>query len=288
MADLAPHPSTNKRTASSPPLMEESAKRQPRMDKLYAINLESDTDHSEADDQEDTTLTHGLEHPPPGATGEDGQNSTEIPPPEGGQKVTNPITLETVNEKVDRLLLSIGSIDKKLEKGITKNRKKFQNIQNAHNVVVDQVNKLSDRADDAENYNKQTRDLVKECLQRLNELGLRSDLQDRTSNTRLEAVEKSVIDLGTEVKEKKIVISGVKEEKGENTRQIALKTLKRALSVAKTAQETEGYDGPLSAFDPNHLSQASIDQAYRVGPKKAWPPRNFLFLSRMPTTDLSY
>lgn len=83
--------------------------------------------------------------------------------------------------------------------------------------------------------------------------------------------------MGTEVKEKKLIISGVREEKGENVRQVALKTLKKALSVAKAAQEDESYEGVTFASDPNLLSLSSLDQVYRIGSKNtSWSSRNIL------------
>lgn len=90
-------------------------------------------------------------------------------------------------------------------------------------------------------------------------------------------MEKAAIDLGTEVKERKLIISGVKEEKSENIRQVALKSLKKALSAAKTAQEKEDYDGATFPADPNQISLASLDQVYRVGYKQvSWSSRNIL------------
>lgn len=79
------------------------------------------------------------------------------------------------------------------------------------------------------------------------------------------------------MKERKLIISGVREEKGENVRQVALKIIKKALSIAKAAQEKEDYDGVTFAVDPNQISLSSLEQAYRIGTKSlSWPPRNLL------------
>lgn len=266
--DAQPLAITNKRTASSPPMMEGEAKRQPRTDYLNPISLESDTDHSESEEQENTTLT-------PGSDQSDQPLHTDTalnkPPTD------NNITLATVNDKVDRVLLCLEKIDKRVEKNANKCRKKFLNIQKAHNDVVGSINSLNDRANSADDFNEETRAMVRECLQKVSELALRSDLRDQSSNTRLESVEKSIIELGTEVKEKKLIISGVKEEKGENIRQVALKSLKKALSIAKAAQENDDYEGTTFAADPSQLSLSSLDQVYRIGSKSAsWSSRNIL------------
>lgn len=114
----------------------------------------------------------------------------------GGTPAENDhITLATVNAKVDRLLLNFKSFNKKLEKNANKCCKKFLNIQSAHNVAVDCINKLCDRTDSAEDYNTQTLALVQECLQEINALAIKSDLHDQICKTRLESVEKSMIEL---------------------------------------------------------------------------------------------
>lgn len=245
-------------------VFEESMNRRPRTSQLQTICLESDTDHSDADDPTDITLIQGH--------GEDAQPPQPPPSAQGKQ-----ITLATVNEKVDRLLMKFESFDKRLEKNANKCRKKFMNVQSAHNTVIKSINALSARADTSEDINEETRAMVRECLHKINELTIKCDLKDKSYNTRLESVEKSTVELGTEVKEKKLIISGIKEEKGENVRQVALKTVKKALTIAKEAQEKENYDGVTFLADPNQLSLASLDQVYRVGAKNSsWLPRNLL------------
>lgn len=123
--------------------------------------------------------------------------------------------------------------------------------------MVDSINTLSEKSESAAQYNFETRAMVTEWLQTLKELALKSDHQvketkdlafkperhEYSSNTRLKAMEKAIIDQGTELKERKLIISGVKEEKGENVRQVAVRTIRKALSVAKTAQEDKDYAG---------------------------------------------
>lgn len=59
--------------------------------------------------------------------------------------------------------------------------------------------------------------------------------------------------------------------------QVALKALKKALSIAKEAQEKDDYEGATFPSDPGQISLASLDQAYRVGFKQAsWTSRNIL------------
>lgn len=140
---------TNKRPASSPPKMEENPKHLPIPSHLQTISLESDTDQSETEDSENTTLTHG-------------QLDGDHQPPTGIQPPADPITLATVNERVDRLLMNFESFNKKLEKNSNKCRKKFLNLQSAHNAAVGNINTLSDRADKAEDFSTQTRALVDE------------------------------------------------------------------------------------------------------------------------------
>lgn len=260
-------------------LPERNMNHQSKTCQLQLINLESDTDHSKTDDPRDTTLTHGqadgfqLGLPPPNS--EDGTG----PSNEGNQ-----ITLATVNEKVDQLLMNFELLNNKLEKNAnkleknaSKCRKKFSSIQSAHNTVVESINVLSARADTNDDINEETRAMVRECLHKINQLTLKSDLKDKSYNTRLEVVEKSVVKLGTEVKEKTLVISGLKEEKGENVHQVALKAIKKALNIAKTAQEKEDYEGVTFSADPSQISLSLFDQVYRVGTKySSWLPRNLL------------
>lgn len=92
------------------------------------------------------------------------------------------------------------------------------------------MNTLTKRADSVDQYNVEIRTMVSECLLAIKELALKSDQQekstkelarklehqDNSTNTRLESIETAVIDQGTELKEKKLIISGVKEEKDEN------------------------------------------------------------------------
>lgn len=134
--------------------MEENAKRQPKLSQLHMINLESDTDQSESEETVDTTLTPG-------------QDSSDLTPaPEGGPSADgdknakeDPITLATVNEKVDRLLKNFDVFDKKLEKNATKCRRKFMNIQSAHNSVIERINTLSGQAETAATFNEDTRSM---------------------------------------------------------------------------------------------------------------------------------
>lgn len=245
--------------------MDYSEKSQQKRSQLQLISLESDSDQSETDDLKDTTLTQ--------------EDSVGIPPNGGetGSAEGKQITLATLNEKVDRLLLITESSNKRIEKNAAKCRKKFLNILSAHNAVVTSINTLGARADSADDINEQTRALVNECLRKINELTHKTDQMDKSYNTRLETVEKAAVELGTEVKERKLIISGVKEEKGENVRQVALKIIKDALTIAKSAQEKEDYEGVTFSADPNQISLASFEQAYRVGVKKSsWPPRNIL------------
>lgn len=211
------------------------------------ISLESDTDHSETDNPKDITLIQGQE------------DGVVLPPPPSkgsvrGSEEGNQITLATLNEEVDRLLQISEISNKRIEKNAAKCRKKFLNIQSAHNTVLNSINTLNTRADTVDDINEQTRALVNECLQKINELTFKSDLMEKSYNTRLETVERSVIELGTEVKERKLIISGVKEEKGENVRQVALKTLKKALTIAKSAQKKEDYEGTTFSAEPNQIS----------------------------------
>lgn len=249
--------------------MDYCRRNQPKVSQLQPINLESDTDQSETDDPkddaEDTTLTQ--------------ENCAGLPSNGGApsSKEGKQITLATLNEKVDRLLLISESSNKRIDKNAAKCRKNFLNIQSAHNAVVNSINTLDARANSADDVNEQTRALVNECLRKINELTHKTDVMDKSYNTRLETVEKAVVELGTEVKERKLIISGLKEEKGENVRQVALKSIKKALTLAKSAQEKETYDGVTFSADPNQISLSSLEQVYRVGVKKSsWPPRNIL------------
>lgn len=148
--------------------MEGQPKRQPKMDYLNPISLESDTDQSESEEQENTTLTPN-------------QDTADQPLNTGAEvnipRVDHNITLATVNEKVDGVLSCLEKFDKKVEKNANKCRKKFLNIQQAHNDVVGRINSLNDRTASNEDYNEETRAMVRECLQKINELALRSELK---------------------------------------------------------------------------------------------------------------
>lgn len=152
MADQNKQPKvpSDRRSDTSQLAMEEYDQRQPKLTQLHTLSLESDTDQSENEDPENTTLTPG--HDTAGASLKTDERKDADP---------NLITLAIVNEKVDRLLQNFATFDKKLEKSNNKSRKKFLSMQNAHNNAIERINVLSDRADKSEDTNEQTSALLR-------------------------------------------------------------------------------------------------------------------------------
>lgn len=96
-------------------------------------------------------------------------------------------------------------------------------------------------------------------------------------NSRIENGEKARLDQWSEIKEKKLILAGVPESKGEKVRTLVVDNLKSVLKKSQEKQQTVDYKGPKFPTSADFFSCSALDSAYRICKyKKGAPARNIL------------
>lgn len=103
-------------------------------------------------------------------------------------------------------------------------------------------------------------------------------------NTGVEYGEKVRIDLSTEIKEKKIILAGVPESKGEKIKTTVIEKLKAVLEKSKVQQAEKDYKGPKFNVNPDSVNSSMIDLTYRLGKCRKKYTRN-IFVSFVRAED---
>lgn len=191
----------------------------------------------------------------------------------------------TTDEKVDKL---IGRMDKFLDcfnimqrkstKRAKRDDKKFKCLESAHNELIatvvdstDTINsrlaKLEDKLTQSEDRNRELSDkladLESNCDRRFgiqNTVSSENSKRISTLDLNLGHTDKNVLDLASEVKEKKIIISRVQESQDEDVRTTALECINTVINTAITDLEPDASLNGLRILMPN-----AIDKVFRIG-----------------------
>lgn len=90
-----------------------------------------------------------------------------------------------------------------------------------------------------------------------------------------------------EIKERKLILSGIPETKKEDVKQDTLDKLKQILTKAQEAQRIISYKGPKYSVNPDALTRDSLDAVFRLGkPSKNSKRRNIFSLEKSSTRQL--
>lgn len=179
----------------------------------------------------------------------------------GDQTHQTPVKIpSTVEAKIDRMLELYMTLDDKIQRGNQISNERLTDLRNAHNNLVKKfVAQKSDIVERDIRISKLENDLVnaKEDLDYT-----RQDMEQVTLelaktklmvgdlihtigmvNTRVDNVEKTNLDQWTEIKEKKLIISGIPESKGENVKTTVVNKLKEVFKKSEENQRLVGYKG---------------------------------------------
>lgn len=177
-------------------------------------------------------------------------------------------------QKMDKMM----AFFQKSETSRTKSDKHFKtslrNIQVTHNKLVDKVvsnaekglqniapiSDLEARVELMELQRKETKRLIREM------------------QSQIDSSNKIIIDLTTELKERKLILSGAKESKGESVLGTVLSKLNHLLDCAFNAV----LDGDYQKDTFVRLNRGDIDMCSRIGKfnRNAYTPRNILVYQR--------
>lgn len=268
--DLA-ESSSNKRTASSP-LADETTK------KHHGENSDDDGDlliYWEDQTVQENGDTETLEDPENPQRGKlDGiQNQTQTP--------------SSVEAKIDKMLELYLTLDNKIQQINHSSQTRLTNLRNAHNRlakrvisqqadIVERDIRLNDMASDLNQTKSDLAETRKELAQTKYMVG---DLITTAGmlSSRIEYGEKVRLDQWTEIKEKKIILSGIPEAKGEDIKDVVVTNLRSVLTKSQEIQQNTEYKGRKFPTSPDSFGASSLDSTYRIGKfKKGAPPRNIL------------
>lgn len=212
-------------------------------------------------------------------------------PEAGSNQAQAPTTMEA---KIDKMLKLYLSLDDKIHRGNHLSQVRMANLKEAHNSLAKKVS--AQQADIVERDIRinglagdlvETRNLLAETREELSHVKKElsqtrfvvGDVIATTGmlNSRIEYGEKVRLDQWAEIKEKKIILAGIPESKGESVKSVAVNNLKSVLEKSTEKQQTVGYKGPKFATSVESFSASAIDSAYRIGKyRKGAPPRGIL------------
>lgn len=262
---------TNKRTASSP-LSDEITK------KHHGDIMQDDDLFIHWDDRDDLE-NQGKNKP----DHHDGQPANTEPPSIMSQ-LQAPSSMES---KIDRMLELYLSLNDTIQQNNHLSQEKISKLKVAHNNLVKRV--AAQQADIVER-DIQINGLANDLVQTKNDLAqtrkelsqtryVVNDLIATTGmlNSRIENGEKARLDQWAEIKEKKIILAGVPESKGENVKSLVVDSLKSVLKKSAETQQLADYKGPKFPTSSESFSSAALDATYRIGKfRKGAPARNIL------------
>lgn len=213
---------------------------------------------------------------------------------EPARKITETGKPNSMESKIDKMLELYLTLNEKIDQGNRQSQERITNLRNAHNNLAKRF--LNQKADLVER-DIRINTLENDLMQAKADLSyMKTDLamtrkelsQTRLAvvdlvtttgmlNSRVEDGEKARLDQWSEIKEKKLILSGLAESKGEKVRSVVLSSLKEVLKKCKENQQTVGYKGPKFTSDPDNFSMTNIDSVYRIGKfRKGSPPRNIM------------
>lgn len=219
------------------------------------------------------------------------QADTDPPLDHTSQSTKSPekvISLDTkvdrITEKMDWLVNFIANSKVETDARNKLNDQKFSRVETAYNSMVDSLAKTSDSLNSCNQKIAQQALTVSSHdagisslqtqlrVQRASNDELRSEIQDMSSEFKKFKIEvgeikRSVLDLGSEVRERKLIISGVPEGKNEDLIDTVLTDLNKVLesAITSSSKNENGQNVNRSRPEFRKLSVQDIDNVYRVG-----------------------
>lgn len=166
-------------------------------------------------------------------------------------------TDKTIHDKCEALEKAQAEL---LDK-ITDNTSKIQSSKIETEATEEKVSRLLSRLAEFDQEFEQVNEKLTKALNRIDILESRADLKDR-----------EFVDLSTEVKERKLVISGIPEFTQEKIFVTVVSSINKLINTANTESPTQ--DGSGGKF--NAISRADIIHAYRIGRFKKGTKRNII------------
>lgn len=210
------------------------------------------------------------------------EDGTEIAPPP--QTTKTPVTLESMSGKIDQILGYLVTNKNELSAINNRHEKRFKILEDAHNEVADRFDQVTyDIASNATEIARNSTNIESNeaCISTL-QTQLRickaaneeyicklKDLDLEMKNLKSEFAEnkREVLDLGLEVRDRRLSLSGVVEQDDEDPISVALtavnKILTHALSQSKSAAKITAARPKLRT-----LKLVDIDSAHRIGKKQ--------------------
>lgn len=187
----------------------------------------------------------------------------------------------TLDDKIDRMLELYAGLNQRVTQDSSITRQCLKEIHDVHNrlvqKVVDYKAELVDsqiRMSDLENRVIQAEKSVASYKEQVTDLRRMVLMM----NTKMENTEKTLLNHSTEIKERKLILAGVPESKGEKVCVTALTKLQNILQLAKELQDQPGYKGTKLNVSQNDINAQSLDMVYRIGKfrKGSDRPRNIM------------
>lgn len=296
----------NKRTASSPLSEgEEHEDLQNRRSRLKRINLDELVNQMEsrptvAGANAATGTSETVQHEQASAGDDSGK---DIPPETSLTEEETPITLKILSGKIDKILNYLATNKDELSSINNRHEARFKFLESAHNDVVDKLGQTS--VDIAKNATEIARNVTniesnEACISTIkaqlricratNEeyISKFKDMEVEMKSLKSEVAEnkRETLDLGLEVRERRLALSGVQEQDGEDCVTVAMAAINKILTHALNQQKTE-HKSKKSKLKLRVLKAADFDQVYRLGRQKGKWPRvliltfSFIYIRQM-------
>lgn len=186
----------------------------------------------------------------------------------------------------ERLVVQINNMTKRLEDKIEasnlSNSERFDNLESVQDGFVNRLQDFEDRVNNMENLTEKL-----EGIQELNtslhdmlialakrvvvmEKEREREKENRYTDTMIEELKRQIADLASEVRDKRICISGIKEVKNETPKRAVVRVLNELSSK---------YENPTPSQSKKNrpiISEDDIDIAYRTGKKIGKSPQNIV------------
>lgn len=194
------------------------------------------------------------------------------------EKIPLGVKVDLLIGRMDKFIDCFSLMQKNTAKNQKRNEKKFKRLEEAHNVLITRVGGKSEatcsKLEELESRIKQNEIENKELKSRLSELEDKHDKVteqqlkvNKTSSKQIKELiieqgftQKNMLDFGSEIKERKIILSGLYESANEDVRTTALTCINSVIEAAMA--------NLLPNEDPTSLKvleSKDIDNVFRIG-----------------------
>lgn len=217
------------------------------------------------------------------------ENAQGIPPATIPKDDSSKITLEVLSDKIDKILGYLASNKSELTTINNRHDSRFKILESAYNDVLDNLDQAN--ADISKNATEIARNATniesnEACISTLktqlrickatNEeyIDRFKDMDSELKSLKSEVIDnkRSILDLGMDVRERRLTLSGVPEEAKEDTLNVAMTAINKILSHALKQAKTE-LNTVKARPRFRNLSIVDFDDVYRLGRVKGKKPR---------------